>query len=275
VGNAEDKDQLKANEEKRLTFYKAVVTLIRAYNNIASEMAEAGYTDRDAEKVKKQVNEYVELRNSIKVASGDYIDLKQYEPEMRQLLDMYLTADPSRTISNFGESTLLGIIKEYGIEEATKQLPEGIRSSKSAIAETLEANMRKVIIQEMPMNPVYYERMSILLAELVRQRKEVAISYEEFLKKIEVFAKNLKPENSNAYPASIDTEAKRALYDNLSANEELSLVLDNEIKYVKKDNWIGHTMKEREVKNVLKKHIPNHDKVEEIFELIKNQMEYK
>ena len=275
VGNAEDKDELKSNEDKRLTLYKAVVALIRAYNNIAPEMAEAGYSDRDAEKIKKQVDEYTELRNSIKIASGDYIDLKKYEPEMRQLLDMYLTADPSRTLSNFGESTLLAIIKEFGVEEAMQRLPEAIKKSKSAMAETLEANMRKVIIQEMPINPVYYEKMSVLLTELVRQRKEAAISYEEFLKKIEELAKNLKPEDTSIYPSTINTEAKRALYDNLEENEELSVVLDKEIKYVKKDNWIGHTMKEREVKNVLKKHIPDTNKVEEIFELIKNQNEYK
>ncbi len=275
VGNAEDKDELKANEEKRLTLYKAVVSLIRAYNNLAPEMTEAGYSDREAEQIKSQVNEYTELRNSIKIASGDYIDLKQYEPEMRQLLDMYLSADPSRTLSNFGESTLLELIKEFGIEEATQRLPEGIKKSKSAMAETLEANMRKVIIQEMPINPVYYEKMSVLLSELVRQRKLGALSYEEFLKKIEELASKLKPEASINYPTSIDSEAKRALYDNLEENEELSVVLDTEIKYIKKDNWIGHTMKEREVKNVIKQHITDPAKVDTIFEVIKNQSEYK
>lgn len=275
VGNAEDKNELKANEEKRLTLYKAVVSLIRAYNNLAPEMKEAGYSDRDAEKIKAQVNDYAELRNSIKHASGDYIDLKQYEPEMRQLLDMYLSADPSRTLSNFGESTLLDLIKEYGVDEATKRLPEGIKKSKSAMAETLEANMRKVIIQEMPINPVYYEKMSVLLTELIRQRKLGALSYEEFLKKIEELANSLKPHTSVNYPPTIDSEAKRALYDNLEENEALSVVLDKEIKYVKKDNWIGHTMKEREVKNVIKQHITDANKVESIFEIIKNQEEYK
>ena len=44
VGNVEDNDALKANEEKRLTLYKAVVALIRAYNNIAPEIIEAGYS---------------------------------------------------------------------------------------------------------------------------------------------------------------------------------------------------------------------------------------
>jgi len=275
VGNAEIKDELKANEEKRLTLYKAVVSLIRAYNNVAPEMKDAGYTEKEADSIKTQVNEYTELRNSIKVASGDYIDLKKYEPEMRQLLDMYLSADPSRTLSNFGESTLLELIKELGIEEATKKLPNGIRKSKTAMAETLEANMRKVIIQEMPINPVYYEKMSILLTELIRQRKLAAISYEEFLLKIEDMAKNLRPETSSDYPNEIDTNAKRALYDNLGDDKRITTILDDQIRFIKKDDWIGHVMKEREVKNVIKKYVRDPKKVEEIFEIVKNQNEYK
>src|SRR5690606_6238397 len=41
------KEALKETEELRLTFYKAVVALIRAYNNVAGEMSEAGYNEKD------------------------------------------------------------------------------------------------------------------------------------------------------------------------------------------------------------------------------------
>lgn len=275
-GNTEDKDALKETEEKRLTFYKAVVALIRAYNNVAAEMKEAGYTQAEAEKIKATVDSYTEHRNSIKAASGDYIDLKKYEPEMRQLLDMYLSADPSRTISNFGDATLLQIIVEQGIEEATGKLPNAIRNSKEAMAETLEANMRKVITQEMPINPVYYEKMSVLLLELIKQRKNGAIKYAEFLKKVEELTKNIQPNaRKSEYPNNINTPAKQALYDNLEQDEDLAIVMDSEIQYVKKDNWIGNTIKEREVRIAIAKHIDDSAKVDEIFEIIKNQKEYR
>lgn len=275
-GNTEDKDALKETEEKRLTFYKTVVALIRAYNNVAGEMIEAGYTQAEADKIKHTVDTYTEHRNSIKAASGDYIDLKQYEPEMRQLLDMYLSADPSRTISNLGDSTLLEIIVEQGIEEATGKLPNAIRNSKEAMAETLEANMRKVITQEMPINPVYYEKMSVLLQELIKQRKNGAIQYEEFLKEVESLAKNIQPEaRKTQYPAVIDTPAKQALYDNLNRDESLAVVMDVEIQYVKKDNWIGNTLKERQVKMAIAKHLEDPAKVDEILEIVKNQKEYR
>ena len=275
-GNTEDKAALKDNEERRLTFYKAVVSLIRAFNNIAAEMIEAGYTQAEADKIKHTVDEYTELRNSIKIASGDYIDLKAYEPEMRQLLDMYLSADPSRTISDFGDATLLQIIVEHGIEAATGKLPNAIKRNRGAMAETLEANMRKVITQEMPINPVYYEKMSVLLEELIRQRKLGAISYEEFLKKIEEYAMDMQPKKGNHnYPPEIDTKAKMSLYDNLNKDIALVIALNDEIIAKKKDDWIGDTLKERMIINILKKYITDQDRRDIVFEIIKNQKEYR
>lgn len=274
-GNTEDKDALKANEETRLTFYKAVVALIRAYNNIAPEMIEAGYNQAEADRIKNKVDEYTELRNAIKIASDEYIDLKQYEPDMRQLLDMYLSADPSRTISNFGDASLLQIIVEQGIGAATDKLPTAIKRSKEAVAETLEANMRKVITQEMPINPVYYERMSVLLQELIQQRKNGAINYEQFLKKIEEMATKVKPENKQSqYPSNINTPAKQAIYE-IVEDENLTLAMEADVAYNVEENWIGNTLKERKVKHAISRHVSDPNMVETILEVIKNQKEYR
>ena len=274
-GNTEDKDALKANEETRLTFYKAVVALIRAYNNIAPEMNEAGYNQVEANSIKTKVDYYVELRNAIKTASGEYIDLKQYEPDMRQLLDMYLSADPSRTISNFGDASLLQIIVEQGISAATDKLPSGIKRSKEAVAETLEANMRKVITQEMPINPVYYERMSILLQELIQQRKNGAINYEQFLKKFEEMAKKVKPENKQSqYPPNINSPAKQAIYEILK-DEKITLEVEADVGRNVEESWIGNTLKERKVKHAINRHVGDPKMAEMILEVIKNQKEYR
>ena len=275
-GNTEDENALKETEEKRLTFYKSVVSLIRAYNNAAPEMLDIGYTQIEADRIQSQVLDYTKLRDVIKHASGDYIDLKRYEPDMRQLLDMYLSADPSRVISDFGDATLLQVIVEKGIQEATNQLPQAIRKSETAVAETLEANMRKVIIQEMPINPAYYEKMSVLLQELIHQRKSAAIRYEEFLKRMAKLAGNINPDSvKSSYPEQVNSPAKRALYDNLEENEELAMVLDHEIVYSKKVDWIGDVIKEREVRNIIKRHISDQEKIEQILDIVKNQREYK
>ncbi|MBL7728148.1 MAG: HsdR family type I site-specific deoxyribonuclease, partial [Dinghuibacter sp.] len=273
-------EALKETEELRLTLYKTVVSLIRAYNNAAPEMAEMGYSDAEAEQIKKQVNDYADLRQAIKVASDEIIDLKQYEPEMRQMLDMYLGADPSRNLSNFGDATLLQLIVENGIEAATGRLPNSIKNSKPAMAETLEANMRRAITQEMPINPVYYEKMSVLLTELVRQRKLGAISYEAYLKQVEELARNIHPQTSARYPEAVNTRAKQALYDNLGENETLALELYTEVNESRPDNWLGTPIKEKAVRisirNVLHKYgITGEADVQRIYDIVVNQEEFR
>lgn len=278
-GDPSNKDDLKDHEEKRITLYTLVVALIRAYNNIAPEIEEAGYTAAESAKIKDKVNYYIELRNSIKHYSSDYIDLKKYEPDMRQMLDMYLTADPSRVLSNLGEATLLQLIVDNGIAEAVEKLPGSIKGNKAAMSETIENNMRKTIIQETPINPAHYEKMSVLLLELIRQRKEGSITYEELLKAYEELAKKIQPNTKKHYPPDIDSKPKQALYDNLNEDVKLTVVLDEQIRYQKDDDWRSTHIKRRNVQITIRKvlaeyGIEDEEMVETIYNIVYNQPEY-
>ncbi|MGB3681867.1 MAG: HsdR family type I site-specific deoxyribonuclease, partial [Rubrobacteraceae bacterium] len=74
-----DKDAVKANERKRVALYKAVSSFVRAYANLANVMSQAGYTPEEAEDIHAEVVHYEKVRQEIKVASGDYLDMKSYE----------------------------------------------------------------------------------------------------------------------------------------------------------------------------------------------------
>jgi len=279
VGNSENPEDLKDTEPRRVALYKATILLIRAYANIADEMIEAGYTVSEIEKIKTEVKYFEKLRKEIQIASGDYIDLKQYEPAMRHLIDSYLGAEESRVLSKFNDLSLIELIVEKG-EDAIKELPSNIRKDKEAMAETIENNLRKVIIEERPTNPVYYEKMSTLLDELIKLRKEKTEAYEEYLKRIvELTKKVKKPDIKATYPASLTTNAKRALYDNLDKNEELANRLDEKIMATKKDSWRDYKIRTKQVRNAIKDILKDYGITEEeeiirIFEIVKNQRDY-
>jgi len=271
--NPEDKDEVKRNEQKRLAFYKQVSHLVRAYAGIANEMEEAGYSITESENILKEIKHYENARAEIKLASADYIDLKAYEPAMRHLIDTYISAEESKVISAFDDMSLVELIVERG-ENAIEKLPDGIRRNRQAVAETIENNLRKVIHDERPINPKYYENMSQLLDELIAQRRQEALEYEEYLAMIVELTRQIKRPNETKYPKTLDTRAKRALYDNLDQDEELAMVLDYEVIYTKKDDWRGNRIKEKEVLFAIKKHIKDEEKLKQIFEIIKNQPEY-
>jgi type I restriction enzyme R subunit len=269
-----DKDQLKDNEPRRVALYKHAVSLIRAYANLANEMPEAGYDAAEIEQIKQEVDHYEKVRSEVKLASGDYIDLKMYEPAMRHLIDTYIRAEESVKVSAFDDIPLVQLIVERGVD-AVDALPEGIRQSKVAVAETIENNLRKVIIDEQPINPRYYERMSTLLDTLIQERRQQALDYREYLAKLVELAQQVQnPAGGTSYPMSLSTPARRALYDNLDHDEQLAVTLDDEIRATKKDDWRGNKFKAREVRYVIRKHTKNDADAERIFELVKNQSEY-
>jgi type I restriction enzyme R subunit len=269
-----DKDALKENEPKRLALYRLVPALLRAYADIANEMAQAGYSDIETVSIKADVDHFEKVRNEVKLASGDYIDLKMYEPAMRHLIDTYIRAEESEVISKFDDMSLIQLIVERGVD-AVDELPSGIRKNKEAVAETIENNVRKLIIDETPINPKYYEKMSDLLDALIAQRKTEAIDYEEYLASIVELTKQAKsPETTTSYPTSVNSPAKRALFDNLGEDEDLALAVDAAIRATKKDAWRGNRIKEKEVRNAIKAQLADPDMVGVIFELVRNQHEY-
>jgi type I restriction enzyme R subunit len=74
----------------------------------------------------------------------------------------------------------------------------------------------------------------------------------------------------------LDTRAKRALYDNLGNNVELALRIDTAVRHTKKDGWIGHRFKEREVINAIREELGDYQaNLQEVIDLVKNQDEYK
>lgn len=278
-GNPQIKEDLKDTEPKRVALYKAVISLIRAYANIAYEMEEAGYIIAQIEKIKEEIKHFENVRKEIQLASGDWVDLKQYEPAMRHLIDSYIAAEESKKFSAFDDFSLVELLVKDG-KGALDKLPENIKKNKEAMAETIENNLRKVIIEESPTNPIYYEKMSVLLDELIKLRNEEAEAYEKYLEEIVKLAVKIKkPETSNEYPSSINTQAKRALYDNLDRDEQCTIVMDSAVIYGKHDDWEGTLSKEKHLKNkVVKPVLEEYDKVEKldpIFEVIKQQREYK
>jgi type I restriction enzyme R subunit len=271
-GNAE---QLKANEPNRLALYKHVAAFVRAYANLANELAEAGYSPRDAEALEADVDHYEKVRTEVKLASADYIDLKMYEPAMRHLIDTYIRAEESEKVSSFDDMSLVQLIVERGAD-AVKALPDGIRKDKEAVAEAIENNVRRLIIDEQPINPKYYEKMSELLDALIEQRRQEALAYHEYLSKIVELTRQIaKPEDTGAYPKAMNTPGKRALYDNLGQDEAVASAVDGAIRRSRQDGWRENPFKIKMVRNAIKTVLKGDDvATDRTLELVKNHDEY-
>ncbi len=273
-GNTEIPADLQEHEPQRVALYRATASLVRAYANIADELDGAGYTAADIARIKRLLDQYLKLREIIRNASGESLDLKAYEADMRHLIDTYIQADEPRTISPFDGMSLLELIVKTGIAEAIAQRLVGLHGKQGAIAETIENNVRSKIIKEQLTDPAYYEKMSALLDEIIAARKAKAIEYEDYLKRIAELAKQVQTGQADETPARLDTPGKRALYNNLNQNEELALRIDEAVKRARPDDWRGIEPRERVIKQTLFAILGDTDEVERIFRIITNQTEY-
>ena len=266
---------LKASEPQRLALYKLVAGLVRAYANLASEMGDAGYTEVQAAKVKEEVVFYEKLRSQVKLHSGDAIDLKLYEPAMRHLIDTYIRADESVVVSELDDFSLVQLIVERGVD-GMKKLAKNRGMKDKTAAEVIDNNVRKLIIDETPINPKYYDKMSQLLEALILQRKQGALSYQRYLEKVVELTKQAKAgPSAGSYPASLDSAARRALYDNLGRDEGLAIRIDQAVRASAQDAWRESPLKTRRVQHAIRDVLGDGDpRIDATLELVTRQNDY-
>src|SRR6202158_4644001 len=170
---------------------------------------------------------------------------------MRHLIDTYIEADEPRKISPFDNMSLLDLIVKTGIANAITSQLGGLKGNKSAIAETIENNVRSKIVKEHLNDPAFYDTMSALLDEIIAARKAKAIEYEEYLKRIAELAKRVEAGHAGDTPEEGDTPGRRALYNSLNKDRDLALRIDEAIKTTRPDGWRGVQAKELAIKRAL------------------------
>lgn len=270
-GNTENPDDLKTNEYKRMALYKAIVEYIRAYTALKADFVNTTFTATEINRFHIKMEEYLSLREIIKKASGETIDLKAYEADMRFLIDTYIRAEESETISPFDDISLLDLM-ETNMEKAIDSLSKGIKGNKEAIAETIENNVRSKIVEEHLLDPKYFDQMSVLLNELIQRRKQEIISYQEYLKEIAELIRKVNKGKKDDVPTAINTKGKIALYHTLE-NEEIALVCDQAVQYAKQEGFRENLAKQKVVKKAIYDVVKDINKVEEIYKIIEAHKE--
>jgi type I restriction enzyme, R subunit len=288
-GDASNPNALTETEPLRITFYKATATFLRAYADIAQNLTEAGYSDAEIATLTKETEFYSDTRAAIKRHADEELDIKPYEADMRHLINTYIQADPAADLGNLNSLSLTELIIETGIHDAiARKLNEKGKLSKNAIAEGIINNVRKTIIRDQLTDPRFYEEMSKLLDDLIKQSRADAEAYEAFLKKAEDLVKQLgKKAPTEAVPTMLHGKPEAiVLFNNLATlpattfqcpsdddgKAKLALEIDLAMREGAPAGWKGDDTREKQVLNALFPMMAR-DRIatQAIFEIIKNQ----
>ena len=265
--------QLDDNAEKRSKLYKYVRRYLNCYANLANSLEDMGYSEAERKEYAECAKKYGALKREIELRSNDHIDMRRYEPDMRQVLDLYVKAEDSEVIAKLDDTSFLDIVAAQN-EEQLNDLPDELKDEYGrASAETVEANLREVIRKDSPFNPAYYGKLSIILQELIDKRKKEMLDYEEYMKELIELVKKARGKSANSYPESIKTPGMRALYDNLGQNEYLAIRAHEVIKENALVGFRDNRLKQRKLIKALTKLLGD-EMAQKIYDIIKLHDEY-
>ena len=290
-GDANDPEALLNTEPLRISFYKSAAAFLRAYAAIAQNLEDAGYSAADIAALEKEIEFYSDTRTAIKKHSGEELDIKPYEADMRHLINTYIQADPAEDLGNLSSLSLTELIIETGIHDAiARKLNQKGKLSRNAIAEGIINNVRKTIIRDQLTDPKFYDEISKLLEDLIRQKRDDTAAYEKFLQNAEELVKKMAAKNTGSHPHVLNGHPEAiALFNNLASiptetfvcpiddygKATLALELDQAMREQAPAGWKGDDTREKQVLNSLFP-IMSRDRVatQAIFEIIKNQPGY-
>ena len=256
INNPEESDALARLRER---FYLLASRLLRAFAELKSLISSLPYAEAEWNEKEKRTNDYVNLRQAIMQASGDFIDLKACEPDMRHLIDNYIAAGDSTKIVELDDTTLLDIIALF-----KNDLTIG------------KKNIRRKIVDQINVNPAYYNKMSEILDQLIEERKNGLIEYKKLLERyIELAKKVNSSAASEDYPASVKgSAAKRAIYDNCGSDEDLTNRIYDAVMSSMQADFRNSPVKINKIKRALFDVLQDDAEVDRVYELISKQSEF-
>lgn len=203
-----------AAKARRDMFYKITQQLCAAYTNISDYIRKAGYTGQRAEEIRRIVAEAANLNARVKQASGDAFDTRQYDPQMRQLLDRYIRADEAQTVipatTDFSFLDLLS--SKSDAEEETAKAVKAAGGREKAAAEVIAAKARAVIndwnTRDHEVSLTFAQRLQKIIDNMNDTTRQMTERIRELIQLL------VDMKGHSKAPDGITTQIGRALWNN-------------------------------------------------------------
>lgn len=281
-GNNSEDDE---NTGRRDILYSLTSSLTRSFVNCSDKLvSDYSYSEEQVKKLRSDISGYNKIKEMVKLASNDYIDLKPYEADMRYILDTYIRAEDTTIVSELENMTLVELLIENTTTTPVEALIQDLPGDNNAKAEIIKNNLQHEIVKKMSSNEVYYGKLSEMLEKIIEERRIEAMSYEEYLRQVVELAQAiLHPEDSSVYPETIkDSEAKRALFDYLNQVEQVAIDIDNAIRQAIRPDWKRNFQKQQNIRNATYHYLLKYgfsedeatEKANSIFNIAERQAEY-
>ena len=166
-------EQFLADEAVRQDFYGRLRAFSRCLHiSLSSEKVLDVFDEGQIAEMKRDWRGFSELRRSVRIRYQEAVDVKEFEPKIKRLLDDHVAAMPAETVIELVDihdtGMLKSVMEEKGISEASK-------------ADRIASATRRAITERMDLDPAFYERFSKLLDDTIKEYREKRKSEKDYL----------------------------------------------------------------------------------------------
>ena len=199
VANKKDMEameQFLADEAIRQDFYGRLRAFSRCLHiSLSSEKVLDVFDEGRIAEMKRDWRGFTELRRSVRVRYQEAVDVREFEPKIRRLLDHHVAAMPAETVIELVDihdtGMLKAVVEEVGITSASK-------------ADRIASATRRAITERMDLDPAFYERFSKLLEDTIEEYRQKRRSESDHLESVvEIASRVARGHQDRDVPAAL------------------------------------------------------------------------
>ncbi len=179
VRNRKDMEQFErhlADEAIRQEFYDRLKAFSRCLHiSLSSDKLFDVFDEVKVDALKRDWKQFSELRRSVRLRYQETVDIQEFEPKIRKLLDDHVVAMPANTlieVLNINDpDALKAVVQETGISEASR-------------ADRIASATKHAITERMDEDPTFYRQFSELIEETIRDYRERRLSERDYLNSV-------------------------------------------------------------------------------------------
>ena len=169
-------EQFLADEAIRQDFYGRLRAFSRCLHiSLSSEKVLDVFDEGQIAEMKRDWRGFSELRKSVRIRYQEAVDVKEFEPKIKRLLDDHLAAMPAETVIELLDihdtGLLKAVVEETGITSASK-------------ADRIASATRRAITERMDLDPAFHERFSKLLEDTIEEYRQKRKSESDYLESV-------------------------------------------------------------------------------------------
>lgn len=130
--------------------------------------------DSDIKRYEDDFKMFLKLRSAVQMRYSDTVDFKQYEGQIKKLINRHVSSDEVKVITD-----LINIFDTEKFEEEIEKI-----TGSAAKADTIASRTSKYISENMDSDPAFYKKFSIMIKETIDDYEKNRIDDVEYLKRM-------------------------------------------------------------------------------------------